>query len=96
MSKAALFVIAATAAALAAAQESRPDPRDPKAKVPPLEYRSAFDGYRRYSEPELADWREMNDEVRRIGGHVGIAREQQQAPRPQAKPAPEAGHGGHR
>lgn len=93
MRKEVLFVVAAAAAGLAAAEQPRPDPRDPKAKAPEVVYRSAFENYRRYSEPEVAGWREMNDEVRRIGGHVGIARE---TAKPGATPAPEAGHGGHK
>jgi hypothetical protein len=58
-------------AGLAVAQDGRPDPRDPKAKSPPVEYRSAFEGYRRYAEPELRDWREVNEEVRNAAGHAG-------------------------
>lgn len=96
MGKAVFFIVAATAAALAAAQQSRPDPRDPKAAVPAVEYRSALETYRRYSEPEVSGWREMNEEARRIGGHAGIVREQPQAAKPEAKPASEAGHGGHK
>jgi hypothetical protein len=87
MHKSAFLVLAAAAAGAAAAQQQRPDPNDPKAKAPPVEYRSAFEGYRPYAEREAAGWREMNDEARRIGGHVGIMREQ-------AKPAPQHGHGG--
>lgn len=96
MRKGVVFVIAAAAAGWATAQQPRPDPRDPKVKVPPLEYRSAFESYRRYSEPEVSGWREVNEEVRRIGGHVGIVREQGNSAKPDAKPARDAGHGGHK
>lgn len=48
-----------------------PGPRDAQAKVPPLEYRSAFDGYRAFADEELADWRKANDEVGAAGGHAG-------------------------
>ena len=96
MRKAVLSVLAAAAVSLAAAQEPRPDPGDPKTKVPAAEHRSAFESYRRYSEPDVAGWREMNEEARRIGGHVGIVREQRDPVKPGAKPAPEAGHGGHK
>lgn len=89
-------MVAATAAGLAAAQQPRPDPGDPKAKAPEVAYRSAFETYRRYSEPEVSGWREMNEEVRRIGGHVGIAREKPHPTKPGAKPDPDAGHGGHK
>jgi hypothetical protein len=75
MHKRICFVLAvATAGATAAAEPRRPDPRDPKAKAPPVEYRSAFEAYRSYAEPELAPWRAVNDEVRKAGGHLGIVR----------------------
>ena len=47
---------------------------DPAAQVPPISYRSAFEGYVPYREQPLAPWREVNDEVGRVGGHVGIFR----------------------
>jgi hypothetical protein len=74
MHKSICFVLAVLAAGPVAAQEKRPDPTDPKAKAPPVEHRSAFEGYKRYAEPELAPWRGVNDEVRRAGGHAGIFR----------------------
>jgi len=75
MHKSICFALAvATAGATAAAEQRWPDPRDPKAKAPPVEYHSAFEGYKPYAEPELAPWRGVNDEVRRAGGHAGIFR----------------------
>jgi hypothetical protein len=47
---------------------------DPAAQVPPASYRSAFEGYVPYREQPLASWREVNDEVGRVGGHVGVFR----------------------
>ena len=47
---------------------------DPAAQVPQASYRSAFEGFVPYREQPLAPWRELNDEVARIGGHVGIFR----------------------
>jgi hypothetical protein len=73
MRKSICFALALVAGA-AVAQEKRPDPKDPKAKAPPVEYRSAFEGYRRHAEPELAPWRVVNEEVERVGGHVGVMR----------------------
>ena len=73
MYKQMLFALAAATAGSAAAQ-ARPDPSDAKAKVPPVEYRSTFESYRPYAEPELAPWRAVNAEVRRAGGHAGIFR----------------------
>jgi hypothetical protein len=39
---------------------------------PPAQYESAFAGYVPYREEKLAPWREVNDEVGRVGGHVGM------------------------
>jgi hypothetical protein len=75
MYKRIFYALAIPVAGLAAAQTApQPNPADPEVRVPPLEYRSAFAGYRRYAEPELAPWRAANDEVGRIGGHVGMQR----------------------
>jgi len=96
MHKAVFFLVAAVAAGLATAQQPRPDPGEPKAKVPVIEHRSAFEGYRRYTEPEVSGWREMNEEVGRVGGHVGIARGQRgDAAKPGAKPSASPAQGGH-
>ena len=46
-----------------AQSDGRSDPRDAKAKAPPVEFRSAFEGYRPYAEPELRDWRKSNADV---------------------------------
>jgi hypothetical protein len=51
-----------------------PDPADPSAPAPAAAYHSAFEGYRGYREEPLADWRAVNDEVGRVGGHAGIFR----------------------
>jgi hypothetical protein len=68
---------AATTIVNAEAQQAQPsaapptvarDPGDPRAAVPPIEYRSAFSRYRPNVEAEVGSWRGKNDEVRRIGG----------------------------
>jgi len=87
-------------AGVAVAQnESRPDPRDPRVKVPPVEFRSALEGYRPYAEPELRDWRKSNEEVGAAGGHAGHRPGQgpgTKASKPQSgNPAPQ-GHGDHK
>lgn len=70
------ILLAALAASAAVAQaERRPDPADPNAKAAAPVHRSAFDGYRRIEEPKRVPWREANDEVERVGGHIGILRE---------------------
>jgi hypothetical protein len=45
--------------------------RDAQAKVPPVAYHSAFEGYRPFADQELADWRRANEEVGAAGGHAG-------------------------
>jgi hypothetical protein len=78
---------------------ARPDPMDPRAKVPPVEFRSALDGYRPYADPELRDWRKSNEEVGAAGGHAGHRPGQgpgKQTSKPQpGNPAPQ-GHGEHK
>jgi hypothetical protein len=71
------LLLAALAAGNAVAQErKRPDPADPRATSQAPVYRSAFEGYRRIEEPKRISWREANDVVERVGGHIGILREQ--------------------
>jgi hypothetical protein len=87
-------------AGIAAAQgDRRPDPRDARAQVPPVEYGSAFEGYRPYAESELRDWRKSNDEVGAAGGHAGHRPGQgtgKETSKPQpGNPAPQ-GHGEHK
>ena len=71
------FLLAALAASTAVAQTpARPDPADPAARAPAPTYRSAFEGYKPARSGEPKSWREANDESARIGGHIGILREQ--------------------
>lgn len=53
-------------------------------------YRSAFEGYRRYSDEPVGSWRQANDTVRQIGGWQAYARESQvpqgASPSPKAEP----------
>lgn len=89
-------------AGAAAAQESgRADPRDPGARAPSAEYRSAFEGYRSFAEQELVSWRKANDEVAAAGGRAGHGPGQGEG-RHSSKPQPGkpessgAQHGGHK
>lgn len=65
-------------------------------------YRSASEGYKRYSDEPMVPWREANDTVGRIGGWQAYAREAQGAVRPEAgasspaTAAPAHHHGGHK
>lgn len=42
------------------------------ARVPETKYDSAFTGYQPFREQKLAPWRELNDDVHKAGGHIGI------------------------
>lgn len=94
------------AGAVAAQTGHAPHPADPHVRVPPVQYRSAFEGYRAFSDPELRDWRTANEEVGAAGGHAGHRSGQgagQQTSKPQpgkpdssGGPAERGGHGGHR
>lgn len=82
-----LCALAMCLAGAAAAQNApQTDPRDPKASARAAEYRSAFADYRPYQEPEIADWRALNDEVGRVGGHLGIVRGKRDAAKDKPKP----------
>lgn len=80
-------------AGMAVAQDGRPDPRDEKAKAPPVEYRSAFEGYRPYVEPEPRDWRKANEEVGNAAGHAG---HKPGPAKPQSKPDTSRHEGHHK
>jgi hypothetical protein len=95
MYKRIVLLVLATATGPTAAQQARPDPADPKAKVPAIEHRSAFEGYRSYAEPEVSRWREMNEEVGKVGGHLGIVRRHGDAAKPAGKPSASPAQGGH-
>ncbi len=72
-----LIALAALAAGAASAQTgTRPDPADPQARASAPVYRSAFEGFRRLDAGQRANWREANEEAARVGGHIGILREQ--------------------
>ena len=91
------FIALAGLAAAADAQEpAKRDPTDPWAGVPAAEYRSAFSGYRAFSDEKIAPWRESNDALKgAAGGHEGHSAppaDKTQAPKPPAGEAPQGGH----
>ena len=45
---------------------------DPAAPAPSASYGSAFADYKPFREEAIADWRALNEEVGRIGGHKGV------------------------
>lgn len=51
---------------------AQPGPTRPDAPAPAVKYESAFAAYVSFREEKLAPWREVNDEVARAGGHIGI------------------------
>ncbi len=80
---AALAGATVTAHAQTATLAARPDPLDPKAKVPAPAYDSSFARYRRLSDAKPIPWRDANDTVTGIGGWRAYLREAQ---RPEAAP----------
>jgi hypothetical protein len=93
MSKTVFVAFAIAVADAAVAQPRRADPADPAVKGPPPQYRSVFEDYRPFTEPEVADWRKVNQEVAEAGGHKGHAPSQPKGE--QAAPASKA-HEGHK
>jgi hypothetical protein len=78
---AAALVAAAPLAALAQVSAPAPAPapaRSASGAAPAAQataYKSAFVGYRRFDDPKVLPWREVNDKVGRIGGWRTYARE---------------------
>jgi hypothetical protein len=81
------LVLATCVAGSAAAQTAtRPDPADPKAAVPARPYEPVFKDYRPYVDPEVSRWRQSNEEMGRLGGHVGhVPKAQGATPKPAAR-----------
>lgn len=57
-----------------AQQAERKHPADPSAAVPAPIHSSAFSNYQPLGTEKPGAWRELNDEVGRVGGHIGILR----------------------
>jgi hypothetical protein len=92
------FMLLACVAGGAAAQTTaRPDPADPEAAAPARPYESVFKDYRPYVDPEVARWRQSNEEMGRLGGHMGhVPRTQGGPTKPAVKPPAQASHGSHK
>jgi len=87
----ALLVVAPTLPTHAepAVRANKPDPLDPKASVPTLNYESSFKQYRRLGDEKPLSWREANDTVTHIGGwRVYLREAQQPEPATAAMPPP--------
>jgi hypothetical protein len=78
-----LAAAALVCAAGAAGAQTPAQPLPEAAVAAPPAYRSAFEGYRPYVEEPLAPWREVNDTVGRVGGHVGVLRADESGAPPQ-------------
>lgn len=74
--------------AVAQSNSVTPDPVHSSARVPEMKYESAFERYVPYREQPLATWRDVNDEVGRVGGHVGMFGSGGHAGHGGSKPAP--------
>lgn len=91
-----LALALAPLAALAQAARAQ-DPTDSKAPAPAVAYESVFTNYRPYIDPEIARWREVNEEVGRLKGHIGhVPQQRGEAAKPAAKPPAPGGHGAHK
>ena len=74
--------------AVAQSTSAAPDPVQSGARVPEIKHESAFEKYAPYREQPLAAWREVNDEVARVGGHIGMFGGAGHADHGQPGPAP--------
>ncbi|HKQ30515.1 MAG TPA: hypothetical protein VJS66_04445 [Burkholderiales bacterium] len=82
------FIVACTACALwsvyaSADMLTRPDPSD-STSISASRYDSVFADYRAYDEQRVGAWRKHNDEMGRVGGHAGHAKDAA----PNAEPPP--------
>lgn len=62
------------------------NPADPRAETAPLPYQSPFAGYRPFAGGAVGPWKDVNDEVARIGGWKAYAREAYEASKQAAPP----------
>lgn len=66
--------------------QTRPGPDQETPAAASNSYRSAFEGYQSFTEEPLASWREVNDAVARVGGHMGVLRAEEAAATAPDKP----------
>ena len=78
----------AIAIPVAALAQPKVDAADPKTQVPAVRYESAFAGYRSFKDEKPAPWKQVNEEVKGMGGHAAHGAAKPDAPKaPAAKPA---------
>lgn len=85
----ALAVIASLAVAPAHGAEPPPAATDPGRGTMPPVYRSAFEGYLKFKPGPVSSWKNANDTVGGVGGHMG-AMKGAPAPATNSPAAPEA------
>ena len=61
------------------------------ADAAPPAYRSALEGYQRYTDEKTVNWKEANDATARIGGWREYAREASQSQTPTGSTKPDSG-----
>ena len=86
-----LAAVAALALATTASAQSRPRPDEPTVKTVPPAPVSAYEGYRPFREEEMVPWHEVNDKVRRLGGHTGHMKDETSSPAASITSAPAVG-----
>lgn len=86
-----LFLVPTVALAQSATDREIFGPADPRVKGPPVSYQSVFGAAAQPSETEETPWSAANEEVGRIGGHIGYMRDE--APTPAQARVPHEGHG---
>lgn len=84
------MIVAATSAVAQTAQRDPADPKQGALAVP--SHAPVFRDYRPYADPEVGRWRQVNDEVGRLGGHLGHLPRKPDAAHKPAAPA----HGSHK
>ncbi|WP_394778733.1 hypothetical protein [Undibacterium sp.] len=71
--------------ALAAEPAKQPDPLDPRAAVPALQYRSTLQSFRPFADQEVGDWKAQNETTGKIGGWRAYARQAREPDPAEAK-----------
>lgn len=69
------IVVIATPMLACAQQKARPDPADPAGAAPAPTYDSAYRTYVPQREVKPVAWRDINDEMGRLGGNTGHTRD---------------------
>ena len=63
-----IVLVAGTAAAQSPKPTTAADPR----ALAPFEYRSVFQDFRKFGPTESIPWKDANETVAKVGGHVGV------------------------